>query len=93
MIKEVEKIVDRRVEVPIIQERIVEVPTIVNQIVIEKIEVPKIVEVERWNDRIITETKLIEVERPVVHYIHDVRIVKSIVEKVIEVPRTVERIK
>lgn len=61
MTKEVEKIVDRRVEVPIIQEKIVEVPTIVNQIVIERMEVPRIVEVERWNDKIITETKLIEV--------------------------------
>ena len=93
MIKEVEKIVDRRVEVPIIQEKIVEVPTIVNQIVIERMEVPRIVEVERWNDKIITETKLIEVEKPVVHYIHDVKIIKALVEKVIEVTKTVERIK
>jgi len=93
LVKEVEKIVDRRVEVPIIQEKIVEVPTIVNQIVIERVEVPRIIEVERWNDKIITETKLIEVEKPIVHYIRDIQIVKAAVEKVIEVPRTVERIK
>lgn len=93
MVKEVEKIVDRRVEVPIVQEKIVEVPTIVNQIAIERVEVPKIIEVERWNDKIITETKLIEVEKPIVHYIRDIQIVKAAVEKVIEVPRTVERIK
>jgi hypothetical protein len=45
LIKEVEKIVDRRVEVPIIQEKIVKVPEIINQIVIERIEIPKIIEV------------------------------------------------
>ena len=52
--KEVEKIVDRRIEVPIVQERIVTVPEIINQVVVERIEVPRIVEVERWNDKIIT---------------------------------------
>jgi hypothetical protein len=36
---------------------------------------------------------LIEVEKPVVHYIKDVQIVKTPVERIIEVPRTVERIK
>jgi hypothetical protein len=36
---------------------------------------------------------LIEVEKPIVHYIKDVQIVKAVVEKIIEVPRTVERIK
>lgn len=45
MIKEVEKIVDRRVEVPIIQERIVRVPELITQVVIERVEVPKIVQV------------------------------------------------
>jgi hypothetical protein len=30
------------------------VPTIINQIVIERVEIPRIVEVERWNDKIIT---------------------------------------
>lgn len=65
----------------------------INQIVVERIEVPKIIEVERWNDKIITETKLIEVEKPIVHYIRDVQIVKTPVEKIVEVPRTVERIK
>jgi hypothetical protein len=45
LIKQVEKIVDRRVEVPIIQEKIVKVPEIINQIVIERIEIPKIIEV------------------------------------------------
>lgn len=68
-------------------------PTIINQIVVERIEVPKIIEIERWNDKIITETKLIEVEKPIVHYIRDVQIVKAIVERVVEVPRTIERIK
>lgn len=61
LVKEVEKIVDRRVEVPIVQERIVTVPEIINQVAVERIEVPKIIEVERWSDKIITETKLIEV--------------------------------
>lgn len=45
MIKEVEKIVDRRVEVPIIQEKIVKVPEIINQVIIERVEVPKVIEV------------------------------------------------
>jgi len=45
LIKEVEKIVDRRVEVPIIQERIVRVPELITQVVIERVEVPKIVQV------------------------------------------------
>jgi len=44
-------------------------------------------------DKIITVTKLVEVERPVVHYIKDIQIVKVVVEKIVEVPRTVERIK
>lgn len=35
-VQEVEKIVDRRIEVPIIQEKIVRVPEIVTQIVVEK---------------------------------------------------------
>lgn len=64
-----------------------------NQIVVERIEIPKIIEVERWNDRIISEPKLIEVEKPIVHYIKDIQIVKAAIEKVVEVPRTVERIK
>jgi hypothetical protein len=37
LIKEVEKIVDRRVEVPIIQEKIVKVPEIINQVIIERV--------------------------------------------------------
>ena len=36
------------------QEKIVKVPEVINQVVVEKIEVPKIIEVERWNDKIIT---------------------------------------
>lgn len=43
MVKEVEKVVDRRVEVPIVQEKIVRVPEIVTQIVVERAEVPKVV--------------------------------------------------
>jgi hypothetical protein len=93
LVKEVEKVVDRRVEVPIIQEKIVEVPTIINQIAIERVEVPKIIEVERWNDKIIHETKLIEIEKPIVHYLKDIQVVRAITEKVVEVPRTIERIK
>ena len=93
MVKEVEKVVDRRVEVPITVEKIVSVPTIVTNTAIERIEVIKIVEVERCRDKIITETKLIEVEKPIVHYIKDIQVVKALVEKVVEVPRTVERIK
>jgi len=44
-------------------------------------------------DKVINVTKLVEVEKPVVHYIKDIQIVKVAVEKVVEVPRTVERIK
>jgi ribosomal protein L17 len=62
-----------------IQEKIVRVPEIINQIVIERVEVPKIIEIEKYVDKIITVTKLVEVERPVVHYIKDIQIVKAIV--------------
>lgn len=58
-------------------------PEIINQVVVERIEVPKVVEVERWSDKIIHETKLIEVEKPIVHYIKDVQIVKAAVERVV----------
>lgn len=51
-------------------------PEIINQVVIERIEVPRIVEVPVHIDKIVTETKLVEVERPVVHYIKDVQVVK-----------------
>ena len=93
LIKEVEKIVDRRVEVPIIQERIVRVPEIINQIVIERMDVPRIIEVERLVEKLVIETKIVEVEKPIIHYVKDPQVIKSIVERIIEVPRTVERIK
>lgn len=48
LIKEVEKIVDRRVEVPIIQEKIVRVPEIINNIVIEKTTIPQIITVPQY---------------------------------------------
>lgn len=83
MIKEVEKIVDRRVEVPIIQEKIVKIPEIINQVIIERVEVPKVIEVEKLVDKIVTVTKLVEVEKPIVHYIKDVQIVKAAVEKIV----------
>lgn len=83
MIKEVEKIVDRRVEVPIVQEKIVKVPEIINQVIIERVEVPKVIEVEKLVDKIVTVTKLVEVEKPIVHYIKDVQIVKAVVEKIV----------
>ncbi len=53
MIKEVEKIVDRRVEVPIIRERIVRVPETITQVVVERVEVPRIIEVQKLVDRIV----------------------------------------
>lgn len=37
LVKEVEKVVDRRIEVPIVQEKIVKVPEVINQVVVERI--------------------------------------------------------
>jgi len=71
--------VDRRVEVPVVRERIVRVPELVTQVVIEKIEVPKIIEVEKLVDRIVEVNKIIEVEKPVNHYIIQNNPVKIIV--------------
>ena len=34
LVKEVEKVVDRRIEVPIVQEKIVKVPEVINQVVV-----------------------------------------------------------
>lgn len=53
---------DRRVEVPIIVEKIVRVPEIITQIVVEKIENPVIVEVEKYVEKIVEVPKIIEVE-------------------------------
>jgi hypothetical protein len=39
----------------------VKVPEIVNQVVIEHVEIPRIVEVERVVEKLVTETKLVEV--------------------------------
>jgi hypothetical protein len=60
-IKEVEKIVDRKVEVPLIQEKIVRVPEEIIRVVIEKVHVPQIIPVQLFQDKIIYETKIVEV--------------------------------
>ena len=43
------------------QERIVKVPEIITQVVVERIEVPRIVEVDRHVDKIVEVNKIIEV--------------------------------
>lgn len=63
------------------------------KIVIEKVHVPQIIPVERFSEKIVYETKIVEVEKPIIQYIKDIQIVKCAVEKIVEVPRTVERIK
>lgn len=65
------------------------VPEVITQIVVEKIEVPKIIEVDRYVDKIVEVNKIIEVEKPVNHYITQSNPVKIIVEKIVEVPRTI----
>ena len=54
-----EKIVDRKVEVPIIQERIVRVPEEIIKVVIEKVHVPQIIPVQVFQDRVVYETKIV----------------------------------
>ena len=44
-------------------------------------------------DKIVEVNKIIEVEKPVNHFITQNNPVKVVVEKIVEVPRTVERIK
>lgn len=61
LIHEVEKIVDRRVEVPVVHERVLRVPEIVTQIVLERVEIPKVIEVIRTVDKIVEVAKIIEV--------------------------------
>jgi len=57
--KEVEKIVDRKVEVPFYQEKIVRVPEIVTQIEVERVEVPVVIEVTKQVDKIVEVTKIV----------------------------------
>ena len=57
--KEVEKIVDRKVEVPFYQEKIVRVPEIVTQIEVERVEVPMVIEVTKQVDKIVEVTKIV----------------------------------
>lgn len=78
---------------PIIQEKIVKVPEEITKIVIEKVHVPQLIPVQVINEKIVYQTKIIEVEKPIIQYIKDIQIVKCEVEKIVEVPRTVERIK
>lgn len=47
VIREVEKIVEKYLEVPVVHERVIKVPEIVTQMVVEKIEKPVIVEIEK----------------------------------------------
>lgn len=80
-------------EVPLIQEKIVRVPEEITKVVIEKVHVPQIIPVQVFAEKIVYETKIVEVEKPIVQYIRDIQVVKCVVEKIVEVPRTVERIK
>lgn len=66
---------------------------IVNQIVVEKVTVHQVVTVPQYVEKIIYETKLVEVEKPIVHYIKDIQVVKCEIERIVEIPRIVERIK
>ena len=63
------------------------------RVVIEKVHFPQIIPVERFSEKIVHETKVVEVEKPIIQYIKDIPIVKCAVEKIVEVPRTIERIK
>ena len=80
-------------EIPVVQEKIVRVPEIITQIVVERIENPRIVEIEKLVDRIIEVPKIIEVEKPTTVYVNVDNPVKVLVEKIVEVPKTIERIK
>ncbi len=50
---------DRKVEVPFYQEKIVRVPEIATQIVIERVEIPVVVEVTKQVDKIVEVTKIV----------------------------------
>ena len=43
LVKEVEKIVERKVEVPFYEDRLVTVPEIITRIEVERVEIPKII--------------------------------------------------
>ena len=87
------KTVDRKIEVPFLQDRIVTVTIEVPKIVIERIHVPHIVPVKCIEEKIIEKPKIVEVEKPYIQYIKDIQVVNCVVEKIVEVPRTIERIK
>lgn len=61
--------------------------------VVEKIHVPYVITVKEYCDKIVTETIIKEIENRVIVPYKDVRIVNCMVEKIVEIPRTVERIK
>ena len=88
-----EKIIDRIVEVPIIHERIDKVPEMINHVGVEKIHVPYVITVKEFCDKIVTETIIKEIENRVIVPYKDVQIVNCYVEKIVEIPRTVERFK
>ena len=62
-----------------IQEKIVRVPEITTQIVVERVEIPRIIEVTKNIDKIVEITKIVEVEKIVNHYITQNTPVKVIV--------------
>lgn len=76
IVKEVEKVVDRKVEIPIIQQKIVRIPEEITQIVIEKVHVPQVIPVKTFEEKIVYETKICEVEKPVIQYVKDIQVVK-----------------
>jgi hypothetical protein len=49
------------------------------KVVIEKVHVPQIIPVKQIVEKIVYETKIVEVEKPIVQCIKDVQIVKSVV--------------
>ena len=89
LIHEVEKIVERKVEIPFYQERIVQVPQITTNIVIEHEEVPRIIEIEVVVEKYLTVTEIMTIEVPVIRYINVPKVVHLREERIVEVPRTV----
>ena len=83
----------KKVEVPIIQEVIRVVPQTITKVVIEKTEIEKPYEVTCQVGVPVEKTKLMEVEKPIVHYIHEEVPVKIKVDNIVPVTKTVERIK
>lgn len=53
----------------------------------------RVLPVDRFKDKIVEVTKIIEVEKPVPYAVTENVINTIVVEKIVEVPRTIERLK